>query len=1093
MAPHSFSAKLLLKTRRPECFSDTSVEEITELDRSLLEFHLSSLTSRSQETDFERFARRLCEYEICPNLLPQTGPTGGGDSKVDSETYPVADSLVFAWFTGLGREASHERWGFAFSAKSDWRSKVQSDIAKIAGTARAYTKAFFVSNQAVPDRKRAVVEDGLRTKYGMDVRILDRTWILDRVFAAHHEKLAVNELGVTGLSRSEVTKGPLDVKREKALAEVEERIRESLQAGMSRGALVDDALRAANLARNLERPRTEIEGLFKRAERLAREFGSSRQNVEVAYQWAWTLYGWLEDYRAFGEQYGVVQDRAKGSRNVFDLERLTTLWFALQGAVGCGILEMQSVSFSTRTDALVMELNRFKEYEDRPSATLQAETLLLIVQLVQRLNVRDPPDDLLRGLQEVALRSKGLFGFSLKPLVEYLTLIGPSLEGLTAYDDLFETIVQVVSTRDSEITAARLLLERGEHQLSYGHPIKAIVSLGRALGRLHKDETRHLLVRALYLCGCAYDEIGLPWAARGTLLSAASIATDDFWRYGDVTPYQAACYRRLKRVELRLGRLPHILAWHELDVVLRQELVERGYDTALLSQEPEFDALFIRLLLRSDFQDLWALQKLPDALDRLGLDVQADALLYALGHKERLETVCKKLGEDPDVFASRGWRIKADISLPERPVLYDQPTVALHSRVLGCRINAKCMNDPPCVEVAESFLAALEGFLATCAIDRAIAREPEFSVEVRECENGKDPITISVEEQGGRPQLVILCQTFDPHNMPAERQNAVREAVFEAVATTLEQIVEFKDEERDLESLFRDERVSERAIAFTSTFGWQVNVLGNSPKTRLTSWFSEKDTVYTVRRVGPWQPVEVATSNMENGDITWTNPGYGSEPGLGSHNLRSHEQLEIDSLIRVRLWDRAGWVGLAFLTYQANIETPVVALIFRNQEAGRKIFEYWRQELGGNDERKRLRLTFVRGIDKAHPDAYRVVIGSNPTMLPSSTRYFSSANRIHQMNSTSAENLLRFIRSHAAVGTFRLAPAYAPPGFDGSQAPLLEMEISITMDHFHVRNAWEIGLGDMDSVAIQKEDDPIIPEDVGDVPVLELIRKLRSS
>ena len=148
----SFSPKSFLKTRRPERFSDTIVAEATELDRSLLEFHLSSLTSRSQETDFERFARRLCECEICPNLLPQTGPTGGGDSKVDSETYPVADTLALAWYTGLGREAAQERWAFAFSAKADWPPKVRSDIAKIVGTARAYTKAFFVTNQAVPDR-----------------------------------------------------------------------------------------------------------------------------------------------------------------------------------------------------------------------------------------------------------------------------------------------------------------------------------------------------------------------------------------------------------------------------------------------------------------------------------------------------------------------------------------------------------------------------------------------------------------------------------------------------------------------------------------------------------------------------------------------------------------------------------------------------------------------------------------------------------------------------------------------------------------------------------------------------------------------------
>jgi hypothetical protein len=325
MRPISFSPRSFLKARRPERFSDTVVAEATELDRSLLEFHLSSLTSRSQETDFERFARRLCEREICPNLLPQTGPTGGGDSKVDSETYPVADTLALAWYIGLGREAAQERWAFALSAKADWPPKVRSDIAKIIGAAREYTKAFFVTNQAVPDRKRAEVEDALRTKYGIDLRILDRTWILDRVFEGRHEELAVNELGVTALSRRDVIKGPLDVKREGALDEVEKRIQEALQSGRFGAALVDDALNAADLARNLERPRAEVERRYVRADQLARQYGSPRQQVEVAYQWAWSLLWWFEDYNAFVEQYGVVEDCARGSRNAYDLERLSTL------------------------------------------------------------------------------------------------------------------------------------------------------------------------------------------------------------------------------------------------------------------------------------------------------------------------------------------------------------------------------------------------------------------------------------------------------------------------------------------------------------------------------------------------------------------------------------------------------------------------------------------------------------------------------------------------------------------------------------------------------------------------------------------------
>src|SRR5215204_3349877 len=105
-----FSPNEFLRARRPERFSDSVVVESPTLDRSLLEYHLDTLTHRGQETQFERFAKRLAEREICPNLLPQTGPTGGGDSKVDSETYPVADDLSLGWYVGVGREAASERW-----------------------------------------------------------------------------------------------------------------------------------------------------------------------------------------------------------------------------------------------------------------------------------------------------------------------------------------------------------------------------------------------------------------------------------------------------------------------------------------------------------------------------------------------------------------------------------------------------------------------------------------------------------------------------------------------------------------------------------------------------------------------------------------------------------------------------------------------------------------------------------------------------------------------------------------------------------------------------------------------------------------------
>lgn len=104
------------------------------------------VTSRRQEVAFATFARHLAEREICPNLLPQTGPTGGGDSKVDTETYPVAEDLALGQYVGMNIKAASERWGFAFSAKKAWKDKALSDVNKAVATGRSFAKLFFVTN-----------------------------------------------------------------------------------------------------------------------------------------------------------------------------------------------------------------------------------------------------------------------------------------------------------------------------------------------------------------------------------------------------------------------------------------------------------------------------------------------------------------------------------------------------------------------------------------------------------------------------------------------------------------------------------------------------------------------------------------------------------------------------------------------------------------------------------------------------------------------------------------------------------------------------------------------------------------------------------
>lgn len=89
LSPSAFMRQL-----RPELYSDTVDRTIYQLDAPTLEYHLETITARNQTHEFEIFCRKLCERTICPNLKPATGPEGGGDSKADTETIPIADEIA---------------------------------------------------------------------------------------------------------------------------------------------------------------------------------------------------------------------------------------------------------------------------------------------------------------------------------------------------------------------------------------------------------------------------------------------------------------------------------------------------------------------------------------------------------------------------------------------------------------------------------------------------------------------------------------------------------------------------------------------------------------------------------------------------------------------------------------------------------------------------------------------------------------------------------------------------------------------------------------------------------------------------------------
>jgi hypothetical protein len=1074
------SPKEFLKARSPERFSDSTVEDVAEIDRRMLEYHLETLTSRSEETEFENFARELLKLEICPNILPQTGPTGGGDSKVDSETYPVADCLALAWYIGAGRESASERWAFAFSAKKEWVGKLRSDIAKIAATRRGYKKAFFVSNQFVRDKQRGELEDELTKVHKIDVRILDRTWILNVVFDHRRQDVAIKELGVAASIRRNAKLGPLDLQREATLKTLEERIVESVANEEINFVTVDDCIDAAVISRELERPEHETLGRFDRAETMARKCGTQHQKVRCAYDRAWTSFFWFEDIPKFAELYIVAEERAKYSRNIYDLELLTNLWMLLHGHA------QNLTDFQRRTDVLTESLMTIALDDQSPTAALGARAFIAKIELTRAVATKKPCDVQLLEFSQIIKEAESLPGFPFLPLADALIALGDVLIDVAGYEALYAELVNVISRRKGEVEGAKLLIQRAEHQLAADRPVDAIRTIGEALHRLAKDESHKTLIHALYGCACAYERIGLLWAARGTLLTAASISMSDFWRYEDVTPFQAICLRRLKWIELQLGRIPEVLSWHEFDSLVHGILAAQGYDKASLQQgRIEFDAILGILFLKTDFSELKDVVRLPDQLSSNGLDASSVALLHALGHKSEYNSAMMAEAKNQDensLFIN--WRDQpASKDLPDRPDFCNQTKVELRSNVLGCAISVTMPNADPFIELGESFLAALECTLATAIVRKLFARTSRFIATIKASDYGKEPFEFAMEDESGLPHLTVTCRSFDTDRVRVEHQYQLKERLGDMVACAIAHIV-IPDDNR-IEELFRDDTAMSRAINFSGSFQVLGNVLGQNRKRQLSSWIEECSPAYTVKREKAWD-AEFPIARPQAEPVKFaryeTPLTAESECSKRLQTLR-HSNFRTLSLIREALWNRANWRGMGMAVFPDS--PPVLSLIFGKRDPATCIFGYWQDEIGKVDEAEALRICIIRHVNRHKPHHYRVVIGSNFERAELGKQdFFAVMSRIQTMTPDSGENLGSFLEAYHQFNAYILAPAVV----DGSgQYPESIGDFQILKRELFVREAWEIGRNDIDCVGIQLGDQPIVPDGVDNPPVREVL------
>lgn len=1046
-----------MRELRPEYYSDTKAQTAYALTADVFEYRLETVTARNETHDFELFCRKLCERTICPNLRPQTGPEGGGDSKADTETYPVADEISSRYYAGEAN-SGRERWAFAFSAKKVWSDKVRKDVQGLIDTGRPYDRIFCVTSRFARAKDRARIEDELSTKHGVPVTIFDRSWIVKEIIENDRADLAVNYLNVGDASATEKL-GPTDYSRARQLEDIERAISDPDAYKGIELQLVTEALLAAKLSRGLERPRTETDGRFERAIRVADKHGGFRQRLEARYERIWTAFWWHDDFELLNESYADFEARALESDNAMNLEFLGTLHQLLVNSVIHGHMTLEACQLQERAARLKVALEPLAQDLDRPNNALGARTALLRIRLNQAMMAHD--QDALSAIwdefADILEEAEGLGEYNAEGLVQFVEAIAQMAGNDRAYNALIEKLAEFVGKRKSEGEGALVLLRRAQ-KLDFSDHFDMIRWLGRAAVGLSKREYLGALVEAAQLLALAYRSADLHWASRASCLFAVGSLVVEGEADGEFSPEIVPSVKLWAWISVALGHLPDALSAVQLlngflaALPLDDESQDRVREDLL-----ELDVALACLILNLEETELRRIEDVPDILEALELGIARTALLYALGY----EDVLRADGSLPDDETNE--RVRETLSLlksqpgatelPQTLVLNAGGKEVLTTTVLGMRIEIEIEGDDQIV-IGEAVLGTLEAFFAT-AIELDIAPHAErFRIVVSW---GDGPGQPSVETN----LLDMTCAVIWPRDLPFPRYDTQRDTqslLMEIAAQSLGATCFFRSSDDVLKAMFADEAVLQR-IAMITAAPNSYNRVNSRAFACLSDWGE------VVRRSYPVREGRVEVESVELG--THDDAHYSDEgDDLGSFLVRRHKGMVVRSVIDVHAWDRAIWRGCGYVQMGPG-GPPGLMLLFENAEAARKIFERWRERFGDRDENEDLSVAILTELPGVHAHHYCVQIASSDPAFAAKSlgRPVQMATRSMVMEPASSANLDMFTSLFARFGFYCLMPAVVGgPELTDCE---IESDLAIIKCKIVVKTASQVDQHDLEALALR--------------------------
>lgn len=1059
--------KDLLKKLHPDQFSDSKEIDKIECPRELLNFTLSGLSEENKHFDFEEFIRKLLENEVCPNLIDETGPAAGGDGKVDTENYPVSLKIQKFWWYGLNTE--NDKWAFAVSLKKDWKTKCNSDIKKIINTNRGYTKIFFVTNQAIKNDIRLKYQDEKKSETGLDIIVLDKTWILDRALEPKNIEL-IKILNITH-PLQETKIGPNDLKKQIRIEEIERKLNEYSSKDIVNQEVIDLSIESAILSRDLEESELIVAGKFTRALRLSKEKNNYVAQKNILYKLAWYYHWWLNDGVNFEKYYKEYEEEVTKDKNIDEILELANLW-----TLAFTRKNRDRNDLKEETDLLI-DLLVEKHGSKSIVTQLKAKTRLCFIKILLEEDIDEQFNNLIVIVKE-ATKYKEYDFVVVAKMIENLL---PIFKDNKIFIELYDLITDNLTTRKGDIQRAQMYLNRAKLLSQDKQNYEAINLLGKCLTLLYKEESSGKLVETYVNIGANFDAIGLHYAAKNYYIAAVTLFIDLFFEENELESISIKIIDRIIQLELLSGNVESVTQWIYVRNILISILSEKNIPYSHDEEEENFVRTDVALaveILQTKYEDFNKMDRIIFECSKNGLISSEFMAKYVLGEYDE-ETLKECSGNKEKVdelivdFYSEA--MKQEIPTPRYNNGKEEVII---SKICGNNLKIHFVATSLSLRFAEFIAALLENSFATIHSHKAYMRG-DIIIKLKEENSGTFGMNYSFD---GVDIYNIVLDSIDMYDISVENQKIITDVLFKMLANIFAVNFIYDNYEEAFKEIFEDEKIFERSLNHTSSI-YNINKIFGPEEdieipiyniTREKEWYSDID--FLIPKTETVDPFE------DKKDI---------EYGLPNQNLFtnvSHKEIYSSEMINVAHWDAAKWKGVIYLGDLENYSFIKIGFLFNNEDGARRVFQDLIDRVGKYDEEERIVLSFIKGINKERIYDYRVMITGKVKVPKNNDKniLIQMMTRFHEMNCKDDKNL--GILENVIKNKPNTKIVILPMINDNKEQtikPLWNYEISLK--HVNIKNAYEISKEDYEATVIKKDDKPVIPENVTNAPVNELL------